>query len=99
MTDKERKEKIQELIAKWTPLAAHGVKLSLGFPKYGSLVISHKKPIIGTTTEFIDGLLIGAGLAPSYYGDYGPCGGSVPWIEWKGPRTCKLAAHFDLIGL
>ena len=72
--NKERKEKIQELIARWTPLAAYGVKLSLSFPSYGSLVISHKKPIKGTTTDFIDGLLIGAGLAPSY------------WIEWKGPE-------------
>lgn len=85
----ERKQAVQALIAKWTPLAAHGVKLSLSFKSYGGLVISHKKPIIGTTTEFIDGLLIGAGLAPSYFGDYGPFGGQVPFIEWKGPAGAK----------
>ncbi len=60
----DRKRAIQELIGKWTPLYAHGVKLSLAFP--GSrLRITHKKPIIGTTKEFIEGLLCGAGLTPS----------------------------------
>ena len=78
---KERKAAIQMIVAKWTPLAAHGVKLSLSFP--GSrLVIKHNKPIMGTTKEFIEGLLCGAGLCPSYYPDGGPCDCQTPLIEW-----------------
>lgn len=89
----DRKRDIHALIDKWTPLAAHGVTLSLSFP--GSrLCIKHKKPIIGTTKEFIEGLLCGAGLAPSYYPDGGPCNCQTPFIEWQGPEryvnTAKL---------
>jgi len=84
---KETKVKIQELIARWTPLAAHGVKLSFSYPSQGShmLRITHKLPIKGTTREFIEGLLMGSGLGPSYYSDIGPCGCQTPFIEWKGP--------------
>ena len=86
--NKERKDKIQELIGKWTPLRQHGVKLSLSFPpRTGFMVITHKKPIIGTTKEFIEGLLVGAGLAPSYFPDSGPFDCQTPAIEWKGPEN------------
>jgi hypothetical protein len=82
----DKKAEIQALILKWTPLHAHGIRLSLSYPRAsGFLKIKHTKPIVGTTKEFIEGLLIGAGLAPSYYGDYGPMGGQVPAIEWEGP--------------
>jgi hypothetical protein len=76
---------IQQLIDKYTPLHAHGVKLSLSYPSSGCLRITHKKPIKGTTRDFIEGLLLGAGLCPTYYSDIGPCGGMVPFIDWKGP--------------
>lgn len=77
----DRKRQIADIVEKWTPLRAHGVKLSLSFP--GSrLVIRHSKPIIGTTKEFIEGLLCGAGLAPSYFPDGGPCDCQTPLIEW-----------------
>lgn len=82
---KETKGKILDLIEKWTPLHAHGVKLSLSYPGSGYLRIKHNKPIVGTSKGFIEGLLIGAGFAPSYYSDIGPCGGPVPWIDWDGP--------------
>lgn len=82
---KETKQKMQALIARWTPLDAHGVKLSLSYGRSGYLIIKHKKPIVGTSRQFIEGLLTGAGLAPSYFSDIGPCGGDVPWIEWQGP--------------
>lgn len=83
----ETKRQIQALIAKWTPLHAHGIKLTLAYTSGGFLRISHKRPIIGTTRQFIEGLLIGAGLAPSYFSDIGPCGGQVPSIEWNGPAN------------
>ena len=79
---KETKEKILALIAKWTPLHAHGVKLSLSYPHTYTLVIKHSKPIAGTTKEFIEGLLCGAGLAPSYFPDGGPCDCQTPMIKW-----------------
>lgn len=77
---------IQELIDKWTPLHAHGVKLSLSYPSSGCLRIRHKKPIKGTTRDFIEGLLLGAGLCPTYFSDIGPCGGQVAFIDWQGPE-------------
>lgn len=80
----EQKQAIKYLIGKWTPLAAHGVKLSFSFPGT-RMVIKHNRPIIGTTKEFIEGLLCGAGLAPSYYPDGGPCDCRTPLIEWIGP--------------
>lgn len=84
----DHKEKIRSLIAKWTPLAAHGVKLSLSYP--GSrLRIKHSRPIAGTTKEFIEGLLCGSGLAPSYFPDGGPCDCQTPLIEWIGPEKEK----------
>jgi hypothetical protein len=85
---KETKDKMQALIAKWTPLRAHGVKLSLSYPSKGStlLRIKHNKPITGTTKDFIEGLLMGSGLGPWYYPDGGPCDCYTPLIEWVGPE-------------
>lgn len=81
---KETKQKMQDLIARWTPLRAHGVKLSLSYPSQGShmLRIKHNAPIKGTTKEFIEGLLMGSGLGPSYFSDFGPCDCQTPFIEW-----------------
>lgn len=85
---KETKQKMRDLIAKWTPLAAHGVKLSFSYPSQGShmLRIRHNKPIAGTSKEFIEGLLMGSGLGPSYLPDCGPCDCQTPFIEWVGPE-------------
>lgn len=77
---------IQELLDTYTPLRSHGVKLSLSYPSSGCLRIKHTKPIIGTTREFIEGLLIGAGLSPTYYPDAGPHDCSTPFVQWQGPE-------------
>ena len=85
---KETKQKIIKLISRWTPLEAWGVKLSLSYTRGGFLLIKHKGHISEHFKTFIEGMLIGANLCPSYYPDSGPCDCWQPSIEWR--RTDRI---------
>jgi hypothetical protein len=80
---KQTKDKIKALIAKWTPLEAMGVKLTLSYTSGGFLMIKHKGHISEHFKVLIEGLLAGADLCPSYLPDAGPCDCWEPSIEWQ----------------